>query len=650
MSNSFSSRRGTLLIAMTALLIMTLTAGTALAGQGPDTPDGPPSTSGAIGLQVLGRYQAVGAEITAFDPASRRVFVTAAADASTGDPVGLLQILDISDPAAPALVASVNLSDTLGASPNSVAVYDGLVAVALEDAADPQANGWVGFFDVDGVLITTYPAGAMPDMITFTHDGSKILTANEGEPGDDNDPEGSVTIIDISGGVMNATVATAGFSAFNGREDELRARGVRIFPDKSTAEDVEPEYIAVSPDGSTAFVTLQEANAFAVVDIASAVVRDILPLGLKDHSRGVIDLQEFPFDNLPPLGVTPAGQTIDLGGFSGLWFQGMNPATGAYQFVTVPDRGPNGAPTDVDGDGQAERPFVLPDYQARVVSFELDSVTGDITITGQQLLSRNDGVTPITGLPNIPGVDEEPVDLFGAALPYDELGADLEGIVVAPDGSYWMVDEYRPAIYHFAASGALIDRFVPDGTAGLAGQPAGTFGSETLPAEYSTRVSNRGFEGMALDSDSGILYAFIQSPLANPNQAASTSSDVLRMLGIDPSTGQPVAEYVYLLEGADYRASKVDKIGDAAYAGNGQFYTLERDSSTAAYAKKYLYRIDLAGRPTCWIPTRPPCYPAKRWNSTPPTSWPRWGSALSTRSRSLICPPSAIAPATSPRA
>ncbi|MEZ4561092.1 MAG: hypothetical protein R2854_32415 [Caldilineaceae bacterium] len=162
-----------LLLASTALLIVCMTASTVLAREVPGTSDGPPLPSGAVGLDVLGRYQAVGAEISAYDPASQRVFVTAAAEAATEEPVGLLQILDISDPASPSLVATVNLSDTLGASPNSVAVYDGLVAVALEDAADPQAPGRVGFFDVDGALITTYPTGAMPDMITFTHDGSR---------------------------------------------------------------------------------------------------------------------------------------------------------------------------------------------------------------------------------------------------------------------------------------------------------------------------------------------------------------------------------------------------------------------------------------------------------------------------------------------
>ncbi|MFN2168627.1 MAG: choice-of-anchor I domain-containing protein, partial [Anaerolineae bacterium] len=134
---------------------------------------------------------------------------------------------------------------------------------------------------------------------------------------------------------------------------------------------------------------------------------------------------------------------------------------------------------------------------------------------------------------------------------------------------------------------------------------------ETLPEEYSTRRSNRGFEGMALDTDSGILYAFIQTPLANPDLAASNASDVIRMLGIDPATGQPVAEYVYLLEGLDYRTSKVDKIGDAIYAGNGQFYTAERDSSTEAYAKKLVFRVDLEGATNLLDPDAPPLLPGK---------------------------------------
>ena len=152
-----------------------------------------------------------------------------------------------------------------------------------------------------------------------------------------------------------------------------------------------------------------------------------------------------------------------------------------------------------------------------------------------------------------------------------------------------MVDEYRPSIYNFDADGVLINRFVPVGTAELAGQTEGTFGTETLPEEYSNRRRNRGFEAVALDTDNGILYSFIQTPLANPDRDASDNSNVIRILGMDPEDGEPVAEYVYLLEGTTFGDSKVDKIGDAVYAGDGKFLVSERDSSTSEAAKKFIF-------------------------------------------------------------
>jgi DNA-binding beta-propeller fold protein YncE len=82
-----------------------------------------------------------------------------------------------------------------------------------------------------------------------------------------------------------ATAATADFRGFNGQEAALRAQGVRIFgPGASAAQDFEPEYITVAADGRTAYVTLQENNAIAVVDIASARVTAVRPLGVKDHN------------------------------------------------------------------------------------------------------------------------------------------------------------------------------------------------------------------------------------------------------------------------------------------------------------------------------------------------------------------------------
>jgi hypothetical protein len=81
------------------------------------------------------------------------------------------------------------------------------------------------------------------------------------------------------------TVSTAGFESFNSQVASLRSAGVRIFgPGASVAQDLEPEYITVSADSRTAYVTLQENNAVAIVDIASKRITDIKPLGFKNHN------------------------------------------------------------------------------------------------------------------------------------------------------------------------------------------------------------------------------------------------------------------------------------------------------------------------------------------------------------------------------
>jgi len=563
-------------------------------------------------LEKIGSFSSeIGAEITAYDPIGQELFVV------SGDTE--VQVIDLSDPsnptqAIPPIDLAALIPDIDGA--NSVAYSNGLLALALE-ASTSTDPGKVAIIDiaafrnnpVDPNALKVVQAGPLPDMLTFTPDGTKILVANEGVADDGIDPEGSISIIDVSSGIATLTqdnVATADFSAFNGREAEFRAKGVRIFPDKTVAEDVEPEFIAVSSDGTTAFVNLQENNAFGVVDLESATVVDILPLGVKDHSQGQPTVELFEFNDLPVLGTTEGGQDIKLGGLSGLFYEGTDPATGNLKFVTVPDRGPNGEPTDVDGDGSNERPFALPDYQAQVIRFELNPSSGEISITETIFLTRQDSTTPITGLPNIAGVDEEPVDLSGNLLPLDEFGADLEGVVIAADGTFWMVDEYRPAIYHFDTNGVLIDRFVPQGTAALAGEAVGTFGTESLPEEYANRRRNRGFEAVALDPDENILYAFIQTPLQNPDRATSDSSDVIRILGIDTTTGNAVAEYVYLLEDPAFRSGgRVDKIGDAVYAEDGKLFVIERDSAVGDTAKKFIFQIDLTAATNLLAPDAP---------------------------------------------
>ena len=231
------------------------------------------------------------AEISAFDPASDRLFVLNAAD-------NRIEILDLSNPATPSDVGDLTpaqITDGGGFSAgnaNSVAVSNGLVAVAFE--ASVKTNpGRVAFYTAStGAFVASYGVGSLPDMLAFTPDGTKVLVANEGEPnsygqGDSVDPEGSVAILTLTGAGVGsgATVTTAGFTSFNGQITALRDIGVRIFgPGATVAQDLEPEYIAVSPDGTTAYVTLQENNAVAVLDIATSTVTDIRPLGLKNHS------------------------------------------------------------------------------------------------------------------------------------------------------------------------------------------------------------------------------------------------------------------------------------------------------------------------------------------------------------------------------
>jgi Ca2+-binding RTX toxin-like protein len=234
-----------------------------------------------IQLQPIGRYETGifdegAAEISAYDPITQKLFVVNGFSES-------IDVLDLSDPTNPTKLFDIDIT-AFGASPNSVAVKNGIVAVAIE--ADPVTEpGTVAFFDTDGNPLNAVTVGALPDMLTFTPDGTKVLVANEGEPSETNDPDGSVSIIDLSDGVAAATVTTADFTAWNGKEEKLRRRGVRIFPNKTTAADFEPEYIAVSTDSKTAFVTLQENNAVAVLDLKKGKIKEIQPLGVKDWSQ-----------------------------------------------------------------------------------------------------------------------------------------------------------------------------------------------------------------------------------------------------------------------------------------------------------------------------------------------------------------------------
>ncbi len=614
-----------------------------------------------VGTFATNAYDAGGAEIVAFDAGSKRMFLVNAVAAE-------IQVVSLADPAKPVLVGKLDLkgyATTTGSTPqvNSVASAGGVVAVALADA-DPTKAGKLVLFNADLAVTATAaaPAGARaldagvgPDMVTFTPDGKRVLVANEAESINERastDPfynagapfvaNGGITVVTLgseaASAIANATVQQLDFSAYNGKEGLLRERGVRIAAGTTAANDLEPEYIAVAPDGKQAMVTLQENNAVAVLNLsgATASIVDIVALGYKNHARG--DLVMAAYDTLSPaelgtIGTDAFGNAVPAGGFSGLHYTGR--VDGKMRFLAVSDRGPNGEPVNVDGDAALERPFVLPNYQARVSTLEFDPASKQLSIVGTTMLTRADG-TPLTGLPNIAGTDEEPVQIVPASdtsktgtftsgtttlgyktLAYDTLGADLEGVYQTASGNMWMVDEYRPAVYEFDAAGKMVDRFVPVGTAALTADTTDNFGKETLPAHLIKRQANRGFEALAVDEAKGLLFAFVQSPLDSvAGTTADTAGPLIRIevmamrdlaagaalpqggtLAAAAVKGQVIAEYAYLLDRPSLRvSSQIDKIGDAAFnPATGTIFVFERDNEVVPEGKKVLFEIDLRG-------------------------------------------------------
>ena len=234
-------------------------------------------------------------EISAYDAGSHRSFVVNAV-------TGSIDILDMSNPTDPYLLHRLSITN---GEPNSVDVHDGLVAVAVAGVGEEgsgmskQDAGHVMFFDTDGNMVSNVIAGALPDMVTFTPDGNGVLVANEGEPNDmyTIDPEGTLSYVDLSGGdastLTQSDVTQINFNAFESQRATLATEGVRMFgPNANLSQDLEPEYIAVSPDGTHAMVVLQENNAFAKVDLTTLTVTDIVAMGMKDYSLGMYDFSD----------------------------------------------------------------------------------------------------------------------------------------------------------------------------------------------------------------------------------------------------------------------------------------------------------------------------------------------------------------------
>lgn len=235
-----------------------------------------PSGFTEISTTDLGEVGA--AEISAFDPGTKKLFTVTNAGTFTQ-----IDVIDLTDPATPVHKGNIDVS-SFGGNVNSVSVSDGKLAAAIEGFIKTDAGKVVIFKTSDHSVVKSVTVGALPDMIAYSYDGKYILTANEGEPSDDyvNDPLGTVSIISVKD---NYAVTTLDFSSFASQQNSLMAKGLRVFGlSNDFAKDMEPEYLTISHDSRTAWVTLQENNAIAKIDIRTKKVTDIFPLGFKSYN------------------------------------------------------------------------------------------------------------------------------------------------------------------------------------------------------------------------------------------------------------------------------------------------------------------------------------------------------------------------------
>lgn len=302
-----------------------------------------------ISVQLLGRYtdgREGACEITTYDSTSQQLFITNAVTDS-------IDIVDCSDPSQLTYVGGIDIAPYGGGINSIVYLPTGHIAAAIENN-NAQADGAVVFFDVMGNYVNQLTVGALPDMLTLTPDGLKLLVACEGEPDDSYtiDPEGSIAIIDLSGTV--ATLSAADVTLLNFQQAPATLAGAIFKPNTSIAQDLEPEYIAVNESSTEAAVVCQENNVLILVDLTADSIKAYKGLGFKDHSL--------------------TGNGLDANDRDGLITIVPQPVKGVYQPDALAAYTVNGATYYVSANEGDARDYGGYSSEARIEDLLLDSV------------------------------------------------------------------------------------------------------------------------------------------------------------------------------------------------------------------------------------------------------------------------------------
>ena len=234
-------------------------------------------------LQPLSTLSMKTAEISAFMPAKNKLFVV-------GD-ANIVEVVDLSNPG----VAKKISETSIPGNASSVTVHGDLVAVSMleiEEWRDGQVQ--VMRYTDSLEVLGLYKVCSQPDMIKFTPDGKNLLVACEGSPSQDFavDPEGGIAFLSVdkadAESWKNAELTVAGFDKLD--SNALKKAGVRSPGNQGFLRSLEPEYITVSDDSKLAWVSLQENNAMAIIDVPAKKIKKVFPLGFVDHSRNGFSL------------------------------------------------------------------------------------------------------------------------------------------------------------------------------------------------------------------------------------------------------------------------------------------------------------------------------------------------------------------------
>ncbi|MFR3331875.1 MAG: esterase-like activity of phytase family protein [Odoribacter splanchnicus] len=250
-------------------------------------------------------------------------------------------------------------------------------------------------------------------------------------------------------------------------------------------------------------------------------------------------------------------------------------------FWLLTDRGPN-----VDGPTPESKIFPLPDYTPHIGIFKPE---GDSLKLFRKIFLKDSTGLEFSGLPNTQGdgkTGETAYNLNGQVIRNDKRrGIDPEGLALAPDGTFWVSDEYGPYLMHFDHKGELIEELSP-------------FNGK-LPSHYKFRRPNRGMEGLTISTDGQTLYGIMQSPLNEPDGQKTPFSEFIPVLVVNPVT-LAYKEYSYALENPENGVSEITYVNDTT------FLVLERDSKFPDNGKtfKRIYRIILTPQADITNPVR----------------------------------------------